>query len=246
MSQTVARAIEILELVARRTRTLGETAAHLDVHRSTALRLLRTLVDGGLVRHLPDGKYGVGYRLAGLAQLASEQFDLKQVAHPFLNELSQATGHTVHLASHDNKQIIYVDKVEPAATVRLYSQIGLPVPLHTAAASKAIMALLPRDRTLRMLENCTYEPYTSATIVSEVELLATLDRDAHRGWSTDDGEHEEYVNCIAAPIYDASGVVGAVSVTALKAVAGPAHLEELLPRLMTCANNISTELGWAS
>ena len=56
MSQTVARAIEILEFVSRRPRTASEVGEHLGVHRSTALRLLQTLTEGGLARHHADAR----------------------------------------------------------------------------------------------------------------------------------------------------------------------------------------------
>jgi DNA-binding IclR family transcriptional regulator len=48
MSQTVGRAIDIIEFVAEKPRTLGAIALHEEVHKSTALRLLQTLEARGL------------------------------------------------------------------------------------------------------------------------------------------------------------------------------------------------------
>src|SRR5439155_1419137 len=63
MSQTVARALSILPLLAEGPADLGQVADRLDVHKSTALRLLRTLHEHGLVYRQSDQRYRLGARL---------------------------------------------------------------------------------------------------------------------------------------------------------------------------------------
>lgn len=246
MSQTVRRAIEILEYLAETPRNQSEVGAHLGVHRSTALRLLETLAEGGLVRKLPNGAYGVGHRLAGLAHQALEQFGLREVAGPRLRALGERCGHTVHLAALEDGEIVYADKVEPLGTVRLYSQIGRPVTLHTSGVAKAILACLDRNAARELLAHCDFARYTETTITSLAEYERVLDETRERGWASDDGEFEDFVNCLAVPIREAGGAVtGAVSVTALKAKADLASLEaNVLPDLLEEAGMISEELGW--
>ncbi|WP_394431692.1 IclR family transcriptional regulator [Streptomyces sp. SGAir0957] len=246
MSQTVRRAIDILEFVARRPRTQTEVGEHLGVHRSTALRILESLTDGGLARRLPDGRYAVGHRLAGLAQLAREQFGIKDIAGAHLRGLGERCGHTVLLAALEGHQIVYVDKVDPVDGVRLYAEIGRPVPLHTAGVAKAILAFLPRERADALLAGCDFAPRTGTTLTDSVACRGVLDVTRARGWAVDDGEYEEYVNCVAVPVRDSGGdVVAAVSVTALKAKADLAALETgVLPDLAATAETISKELGW--
>lgn len=246
MSQTVRRAIDILEFVARRPRTQTEVGEHLGVHRSTALRILESLTDGGLARRLPDGRYAVGHRLAGLAHLALEQFGLKDVSGEHLRLLGERCGHTVHLAALEGERIVYVDKVDPVDGVRLYSQIGRPVTLHTAGVAKAILAYVPRERADELLAECDFAPHTDTTITSPDAYRKALAETRARGWAVDDGEYEDFVNCVAVPVRDSSGeVVAAVSVTALKAKADMGALEsDVLPDLMTTADTISKELGW--
>lgn len=246
MSQTVRRAIDILEFVARRPRTQTEVGEHLGVHRSTALRILESLTEGGLARRLPDGRYAVGHRLAGLAHLALEQFGLKDVAGEHLRLLGERCGHTVHLAALEGERIVYVDKVDPVDGVRLYSQIGRPVTLHTAGVAKAILAYVPRERADALLADCDFAPHTSTTITSPDAYRKALAEARARGWAVDDGEYEDFVNCVAVPVRDSSGeIVAAASVTALKARADLGALEsDVLPDLMTTADTISKELGW--
>lgn len=245
MSQTVQRAISILEFIAQRPRTAAELATHLNVHRTTAQRLAQALQDGGLVRRQPDGLYGVGFRLTGLAARALEQFDLGAVARPFLNELERTCDQTIHLAALDNATIVYVDKIEPTNSVRMRSQIGDTVCLHTAGVSKAILAYQPEERLNRLLADHTFERATETTITSREGFLAELAHVRERGWATDNGELEDYVNCIAAPVRGTDGdVVAAVSVTALRARADLETLRTFLPDLLDAVNGISRELGW--
>lgn len=246
MSQTVRRAVEILEYLSRAPRSQMEVGTHLGVHRSTALRLLEPLLDGGLVRRLPDGRYAVGYRMAGLAQLAREQFGLREVAGPHLRSLGERCGHTVHLAALEGDTIVYADKVEPSGTVRLYSQIGRPVTLHTAGVAKAILSHIGRDRARAILARCDFAPHTEHTHTSLTSYEAALDEALNRGWAVDDGEFEDYVNCVAAPVQDATGdVVAAVSVTALKVRADLDALRSgVLHDVTSTAAMISKELGW--
>jgi DNA-binding IclR family transcriptional regulator len=246
VSSTVQRAIDILEHLSDGQRSLSEVADHLGVHRSTALRLLQTLTEGGLARRGPDGRYGFGYRLAGLAQRAKEQFGLRNVAHSHLVELRDKWRHTIHLAALEGQDIVYVDKVEPAGSVSLYSEIGKPVQMHTSGVSKAILAFQSPERVGDLLRRCHFEQFTPTTITNLDAFLAELDRTAERGWAVDDGEFESFINCIAAPIRAETGAVaGAVSVTALRAQADLDRLQTVLPDLLDTATRISKELGWA-
>jgi DNA-binding IclR family transcriptional regulator len=245
MSQSIQRAIEILEYVSVQPRTQSEVAAHFGIHRSTALRTLQTLTESGLTRRREDGRYGVGYRLAGLADLALEQFDLANIAHPHLADLGRRCGHTVHLAAVQGRSIVYADKIEQPGMVRLYSQIGHPVTVHTSGVSKAILAYREPEFVDHVLESTDFARYTPTTITTREEFLDQLAHVPERGYAVDDGEYEDFVNCVAMPLRDATGrVTGAVSITALKARASLHDLTRLLPALEATTTTISEELGW--
>ncbi len=245
MSQSIQRAAVVLEHVSVRPRTQSEIAEILGVHRSTALRILQTLTETGLARRRTDGTYGVGYRLTWFASLASEQFELRDLARPRLAELGAACGHTVHLAVLEDDRIVYADKIEQPGTVRMYSQIGQPVRLHTSGVSKAILAHVGGATRDRLLEAYEFERFTATTIASRDDFEADLSRVRDRGWAVDDGEFEDFINCVAMPIRGADDqVIAAVSITALRAQADLAALEGLLPQLQHVTEGISKSIGW--
>lgn len=244
MSQTVRRAAVILELTSAAPRSLADIGAHLGVHRTTALRLLRSLADTGLARRLPDGTWAAGPGLARLAARAGGQLGLRDLAHPHLAALQEATGHTVHLAALRDDTIVYVDKISPPGPVRMYARIGLPVPLHTAGVSKAILAHLSAAHADDVLDGWEFTPHTPATLTTRAALDQELAAVRERGWAADDGEFEEFVHCVAAPVRNAFGdVTAAVSLTAIRGMADRAALHALLPQVHACATAIATALG---
>ena len=245
MSQTVERALDIVSFIAERPRTLGEVAELLGVHKSTALRLIQTLESRGFAHRSPDGRHVAGLALVALGQSALEQIDLRTIAHPVLRALSDRVGHTIHLAQRVGEEILYIDKVEGAGTVAMGSRVGRAADLHTAGVSKAILAFMNDAGRRSILKRAAFEQYTSTTILTMGALLSELDITRQRGWAEDDGEKEDYINCVALPIFDASGqVTAAMSVTALRAVAPLEDLRERVPEFRRVAVTISRELGW--
>ncbi|MET9882320.1 IclR family transcriptional regulator [Streptomyces sp. NPDC006430] len=247
MSQSVERALRILPVLAKGPAGLGEVAEELAVHKSTALRLLRTLHEHGLVYRQADGRYRLGARLFALAAEAVENLDVRDVAHPHLVELNRATGHTVHLALHQDDDVVYIDKVDSRYPVRMYSRIGRPVPLTVAAVAKVLVADLPEAERRSLAERIDYPRHTPRSTPDAAAFLRELAVVRDRGWATDFGGHEESLNCLAAPVYGPDGrVVAALSVSAPTVVVDADGLLELLPQVRHTADAISRDCSGAA
>lgn len=242
MSQSLDRALRILPLLAQGPATLEETARHIDAHKSTALRLLRTLHEHGLVYRQADHRYRLGARLFTLAQEAVEQLDVREIAHPHLAALNELTGHTVHLAVREDDAVIYIDKMESRYPVRMYSGIGKPVAVTVAAVAKLLLADLPEPERRALAHRLRYPRYTARSLTGPAALLAELARVREQGWAADLGGHEESINCVAAPVRGPDGrVVAALSVSAPSVVAGEAEVLALLPQVRRTAEAVSAE-----
>ncbi|MFD5542719.1 IclR family transcriptional regulator, partial [Streptomyces sp. NPDC127079] len=229
MSQTVDRALSILPLLAQGPADLGQVADRLGVHKSTALRLLRTLHEHGLVYRQSDQRYRLGARLFALAQEAMENLDVREIAHPYLARLNDAVGHTVHLAVLEEGEVLYIDKVESRYPVRMYSRIGKPVALTVAAVAKLLLADLPEPERRALADRLDYPMYTARSTPNAEAFLSELAKVREQGWATDLGGHEESINCVAAPVRGADGrVVAALSVSAPNVVVTADELLTLL------------------
>ncbi|MFJ8564788.1 IclR family transcriptional regulator [Streptomyces sp. NPDC093514] len=246
MSQSVERALRILPVLAGGPAGLGAVAEALGVHKSTALRLLRTLNEHGLVYRQTDGRYRLGAQLFALAAEAIENLDVRDIAHPHLMELNRATGHTVHLALHQDDEVVYVDKVDSRYPVRMYSRIGRPVPLTVAAVAKLLLADLPDAERRALADRIEYPRYTARSTPDAAAFLRELDLVREQGWATDLGGHEESINCLGAPVHGPDGrVVAALSVSAPGVVLTAEGLLELLPQVLRTADAISQDYSGA-
>jgi DNA-binding IclR family transcriptional regulator len=242
VSQSVDRALTILPLLARGPADLGTVAETLGVHKSTALRLLRTLHEHGLVYRQQDQRYRLGARLFALAQEAVESLDVREIAHPHLVALGEECGHTVHLAVYEDGEVLYIDKVESRYPVRMYSRIGKPVAITVAAVAKLLLADLPEDERRALAERLDYPAYTARSTPDAAAFLAELRTVREQGWACDLGGHEESINCVAAPVTGPEGrTVAAMSVSAPNVVVSAEELLALLPLVRRTARAVSGE-----
>lgn len=246
MSQTVLRALGIVDLVAESPRTLTEIGEAIGTHKSTALRLLQTLESAGYVRQLPTGEYVAGLALVRLAESALSTVDARSIARPTLQALSARLGHTVHFAQRVDDDIVYIDKIDGNGTVAMGSRVGSPAEKHTAGVAKAIIAFASAPERDRMIAAARFTAHTPNTIPDEAAFRREIAATRARGWAEDDGENEDYINCIAFPVRDATGQFSyAFSVTALKAVGPLPELRALASDLQGIADTLSAALGWA-
>lgn len=246
MNQTVTRALELLVALQDGARTLDECAERLGVHKSTVLRLLQTLEAQRFVTHDAQHRYRLGSRLFDLAGAALAQRDVREVARPHLERLNERTGQTVHLAAYESGEVVYIDKLEARSGIRMYSRVGLRAPLHSTAVAKVLLADLPATTRREIAERIEYVRFTDRTLSNATDLLAELERVRADDFARDSGEHESFINCIAAPIRDGSGAVVAAASVSVPTMSLPAHeVLALLPQLVEAAQGASADLGWA-
>lgn len=244
MSRTVAKAVIAINELAEGPRPLSALAEAVGVHASTALRMLQPLVDAGMITRGGDGKYRLGLRMAEFGQQVLDDLDLRAVARGHLLPLAESTGATVHLAQLIDGTIVYVDKIEGAAKVRTWSRVGRPVPLHTSAVSKAILARFDAAAVEAIVDTCDFTRFTPATVTTREGFQAELARTAELGYATDFGEFEPLVHCVGVAVPDtAPGVDAAVSVTTVQADPDFDALRGLVPQLTAAAAAIADDLG---
>lgn len=244
MSTSVEKALQILTHLAAEPMTSSELSRRLDVHRSTASRLLRLLENHQFVRREHDGALHLGPFFASLPLLEVRRTEIVATARPHLEQLGQSTGHTIHLGGLEPSRIAYWDKIESKQTIRMFSTIGATASAHATGVGKAILAHLDDRRRHALAGRAELEGFTANTHRTFTSLVQDLDRIAERGWALDDEEHEEFIHCIAAPIFDArQQAVAALSITAPQFVLPPEQLHAMLPDLLRTAQNISQEMG---
>lgn len=247
MSQSLARALEILNALQSEPRSLGDLAELLGVHKSTVLRLLQTLESERFVTHDAAHRYTLGSKLFDLASTALEQRDVRSTARMHLEELNATTGQTVHLATYESGEVIYIDKLDAVQSFRMYSRVGLRAALYCTAVAKILVASQPLDARTRIASIIEYVPLTPRTITSPARYLAELQKVADQGFAEDHGEHESFINCVAVGVHDSSGAtVAAISVSVPDVILTYREVIALLPTVRATAARISADLGYGA
>ncbi|MFJ6676248.1 IclR family transcriptional regulator [Actinosynnema sp. NPDC091369] len=245
MSQSLDRALTLVGELATGPKTLEELSGVIQVHKSTTMRLLRTLESHRFVQREGVHHYRLGTALFDLANRALEERDVRRSAENALRDLNARTGYTVHLASYEDGEVIYIDKYDSTHPMRMYSRIGRRAPLHCTAVAKVLLSDLPEPRRRDVARSIDYVPLTANTITTPDAYLAELDRVRTAGYAVDNAEHEDFIHCIAAPVRGARGeVVAAVSMSVPKVLLDYDGLLGHLPDLLATARAASVECGW--
>ena len=247
-SRILFKGLAILELLgkSRDGMPATEIASHMGLHRSSVYRYLSVLASSGYIAKTKEGAYVLGSRVLELAGLALDRLDLRNLAHPILIRLCDAAEATVHLCQLDGAEVVYLDKVETARTLPLYSRIGARAPAYCTGVGKALLAFLHPDQLERVIEETEFQKFTETTAADEVELRQKLAVIRQQGFAVDEGEHEEGIFCVAVPLRDLSGeVVAAISVTDLRRkMEGQESFYR--DRALEAATEISDKMGFRS
>lgn len=245
--QALDRALRILDLFDEQTPELKmtEISMRMNLHKSTVHALLKTLqMHGYIEQDEQTGKYRLGLRLLEKGQLLLQNLDIRNVARPYLQALSEATGQTTHLLILDGREGVYIEKVEGRQAAIRYSRIGRRVPLHSSAGGKVLAAFQPPDVLERILQNYLYVQHTPNTIDSEAKFRQELERVRENGCAFDREENEPGVCCVGAPIFGHDGqLVAAMSLSCMTARVDEAETLRLAELVRKTAAEISARLG---
>ncbi|GAW93780.1 IclR family transcriptional regulator [Calderihabitans maritimus] len=246
--RSIDRAIDILFCFTKDGSefSITELAKLLKLHKSTVHRLVITMASRGLLERNPqNGKYRLGLKILELGSLVADRMDLRQRAREFLEELSARYRETVHLVVRDQNEAIYIDKVEPPDAVVRYSRVGKRLPLYCTAVGKVLLAGLPPERVVEIVDTLDLNPLTERTITSRERLVEEVELVRRQGYALDNEELEPGLRCVAAPIWDHRGrVIAACSISGSASRINNQRMEKLIKAVKRTALAISQHMGY--
>ncbi|MDR7481040.1 MAG: IclR family transcriptional regulator [Armatimonadota bacterium] len=222
---------------------LGEVAVRARIPKATTFRLLATLVGQDFVERTSAGAYRLGLRAVQLAAAAAEGLALRRAAQPVLQRLHLLSHDTVNLGQWHNGAVVYVEVLPSPQPLRFVETPGSVAPLHSTALGKAVAAYLPQDLVGVAVRNAGLSRFTPHTLTSLPRLLEELRRVRARGYAIDRRETDANAACVAAPVFDAQGVVGAISISGPASRMNSAHIARLVPALRAACAEVSRRLG---
>ncbi|GAA3510113.1 DNA-binding IclR family transcriptional regulator [Streptosporangium album] len=212
--RALARGLRILEAVAdgRGGLTVTELAELTGTDKSSVSRLVATLVDLGFLARLGNRRVVLTGRVLSLAKGFQKQYNLSEIARPYLKELCDVVGETVILTIRQGDYTVSIEQIDPEQPFRMVPHIGNLAPLHATAAGRAILFALPVVEQHRILDNLRDAPVEHPEVRLDRESWAReLELARSRGYvwipRTDDVER------VAALAQDRNGLpLAAVSV----------------------------------
>jgi DNA-binding IclR family transcriptional regulator len=246
-STTALRALRVLEVLGARRDPIAvaEVAASIGADRSTAYRMLMTLVDAGYVdRDTTANRYQLSYKLVSVCKYRLGGYDgnSRQIMD-CLHRISQITSETVDYSFLDREETILIFKVDGTQHVAVHFMIGHRSPLHCTSIGKVLLAF----QDVRFVERVIAHGLprvTSRTITDPARLRAELQRIRAQGYAYDDLELSDDMRCVAVPVFERGGVVrGGISLSGPASRFTLAKLDELRDCLLPEARRLSLEMG---
>ena len=243
--ESVGIVFRLLDELALARRPLGvtELAQIVGEPKPRVYRHLASMKQVGAVEQDPiTEKYRLGAKLVVYGTAASEQFDLRAVADPYLTRLRDVTGQTAVLAvaTHDSALVVAV--AESTRSVVISVKPGNRPAIHCSAQGRLVLAYLDQVAQQRVLRR-KLPKFTDRSMVDPAEIQARLAIIRERLYEDADGELLEGVNLLAAPIFRERDVlVGSIGVVGPSRDVPSPPTADLLNAIQSTAAELSIQL----
>ncbi|MCY7348103.1 MAG: IclR family transcriptional regulator [Pyrinomonadaceae bacterium] len=250
-SNAVERAFSILEIISESSQGLSNSdiSRRLKVPKSSASYILRVMEKRGYLTRGEGGKYRLGFKIMSLSHQQSAHIDVREVAKPILEKFVEKSRMSeAHLAVLDNGRAVYVEKVEAENSfIKMDIWVGHRLPVHTTAIGKVLVAYLPENEVLKILELRGMEKKTRRSITDPKKFLRELEKVREYGFALDNEENNLNVRCLAAPIFSASGeVVAALGTSTTILQLDKSHLPKVVELVKDAAQQVSKQIGYSA
>lgn len=236
----LGKAVVILDTLAESSpATLTLLTSTVGLNKSTVYRLLRTMVDLGLVEHLPSGGYRLGLRMLRYGEALRDGLELRRESLPYMAELANETGLATFLCIRRGDEAFCIERIAGKHVQLLVLQVGTSLPLHKGAASLVLLAHQPSDWVEEYLRR--------STVLQPERLRLALAEVRNDGYAVSNQDVVPGIAALGAPVRDHSGeVVAAVSVSGVVQMFEH-RWDEIGAAVCACAERCSHSLGyWAA
>ncbi|MBK0393823.1 IclR family transcriptional regulator [Ramlibacter algicola] len=217
----VTRALSLMEAfaVGESTLPLAELSRRAGMHKTTVLRLARTLAQSQYMVQTEDGQWRLGPAAGWLGARYQAGFDVNNVVEPALHQLVKDTGESASFYVREGDIRSCVARVEGPRSVRHNVRVGERLPLDRGAPGRVILAF----------SGAKGEPYEAIR---------------ERGFHISLGEREAEVASVAAPVFGLGWrLLGSMCISGPSSRLTKALLEKHAKAVIRAANQLSYALA---
>ena len=248
-NHSIQKVFKIIEILANSEEPLRlkDIAAKAEMPNPTALRIVNTLIGCGYAYQERRGlmRYGLTLKFLQIGNKISDNFSIRRFVHPYIMELGRQCGETCCISENDDNKVRYVDVVESTASnIFIRQRIGNTALMHATSSGKTLLSKYTDQELKAYVDNFGLNKLTDKTITTYEELTKSIEETRQKGYATDDEECEVGMRCIAVPVVFPNNSCYALCLSGpLFRMTYDRIQSELLPKLLTCANNISKQGG---
>jgi IclR family transcriptional regulator, pca regulon regulatory protein len=227
---------------------ITEIANKTKLSKSTVFRLIHTLRSlGYIIPSAEEKKFTLGPKVLELGFAVLSSLELREVAQPYLQQLSQRTKETVNLAILEGWKLIYIERIKTHQILNINLHVGSSLELFNTAMGRVLAAFQDKDwinQYQRYLENVPEAfPYREN---KGKKLLDMLEEVRRNSYALNNEELTPGLRSVACPIRDREGkVIGAANIAVSSGVYSLKRLKkELILPLQETTGAISQALGF--
>jgi DNA-binding IclR family transcriptional regulator len=219
--------------------TISAAAERLGVAKSTAHRLLTTLVYRDFAVQDDDRSYHAGPVLELAATATSRTGAIRAAALDPMRALVDTVDETVNLSIRTGRTIRFIASVESGQTLRVSSREGMVLPAHQSTGGLVMLAALTDEQITAL-----YDAAPAGERVDLTKLRAELRAVRRSGIAINLERTERGLIAMGHGITDATGAtVAALSVSMPSVRYSTARVRRLTPALSTAADAVSAALS---
>lgn len=244
--RSVGRAFAVLNCFTLDSSHLSLTtiAEEISLPVTSALRIVSSLVNLGMLRKNADKTYSLGNGVFLLGAIAQAHFRPQQVALFHMRQLRDETKEAVSLYGMDNEFRVCYAHMPSLLTMRCVVRVGDRFPLWAGAGGKCLLAY--EDSKVVEREIAKLHKITDSTILTGEAFLDDLALIRTRDYAISQGEREDGILSIAVPIFDRNKrAVYSLSIAAPSTRLNEAAIKDLVPKMQEMSALISQQLFFA-
>jgi IclR family transcriptional regulator, acetate operon repressor len=206
--QSAVRTLSILLAVAESANGLKakEIMKRVGLSRQVTYHLVHTMLGTGIIRKNESNRYVLGLAAVSIAEGFHRQLAPPEQLARKVRSIVAATGETAHAGGWVDGEIVALATAaghSPISAVKVPQ--GYSGYAHARAAGKLLLALVDASVRKAYLARHPLEPRTSHTITDPEKLEEELEIIRSRGYSVDNEEFYEGLQCLAVPVEGSGG-----------------------------------------
>ncbi len=246
-TQSIERALTLMREIAAHNRTgsrLLDLASRTGLQRPTVHRMLKCLTIEDMVLQDPEThRYFLGPMVFELGLSAAPRFNLREVCHPAMNRIAEATGDTVFLTQRSGLDTVCVDRQEGTFPIKTFTlEIGMRRPLGVGTGSLAILSALSDEEVKHVIDSNA--PRLTDYGLTPTSLLAQVKRAQKLGYAMREMPSLAGVRSVGQALHNQSGVAfAALSVSAISSRMSEKRVTDLVTLLRNETRVVEKQLA---